>query len=150
MAGDEKRIIIDEDWKAQVEREREEARVKAEQAPQPADAAAGATKDEADAIDGDPLFLSLVQSLVAQALFALGIVAPQGATQVTVDIEQARYLIDTLIMLREKTEGRRTPAETGQLAEAVADLQRAYVVRAQQAQEAALKQSGVDPHNLKK
>ncbi len=140
MTDDEQpKIIIDEGWKAQVEREREEARRKQEEAethapPQEGDAAAP------DAAHGEAThFMLLVDSLAAQSMYALGLIAPQGAQQVMVDIEQARYIIDTLLMLREKTKGNLTAAETGMLTEVLSELQRVFVARTQQMQEAALR-----------
>jgi hypothetical protein len=47
--------------------------------------------------------------------------------QVHRDLEQAADLIDLLILLREKTEGNRTPEETQILDEIVYDLQVRYV-----------------------
>ncbi len=133
MADEEKKIFIDEGWKAQVEREREEARLAAEQAP---------AEDEGDDEAGEAptLFQGLVQTLAAQALFALGAMGPQDGKQVYVDLVESKHCIDTVQMLREKTEGNLSPEESGQLAEILAELQRVYVVRAQQVQEAALRQ----------
>jgi len=139
MADEEPKIIIDEDWKEQVRREREQA----SKEPQESAEETGA-EEEAEASP----FAALVQSLATQALFALGLIAPQDAQQVTVDLPQAQWLIDMLMALREKTKGNLTPEEEGQLTETVAELQRAYMVRAQQAQEAALKNSGVNPQDL--
>ena len=39
------------------------------------------------------------------------------------DLGQAQYLIDLLLLLREKTEGNRTPEETRLLSEVLHDLQ---------------------------
>ena len=64
MADDESRIIIDEDWKSQVQREKEEAKK---------------SSDEKPAEDGDSdqeeasAFTMLVTTLGAQALMALGL-----------------------------------------------------------------------------
>ena len=152
MADDEKKIFIDEGWKAQVAREKEEARAKAEQhdgdVPDAAAADAPATPEpEADAIE--PNFSGLVDSLAMQGLIALGVIGPKDAKEVYVDIASARFIIDTLMMLREKTSGNLTPDETGHLSSALAELQRIYVARAQQVQEQALKQAGVDLNNLR-
>ncbi|NLX96934.1 MAG: DUF1844 domain-containing protein [Rhodopirellula sp.] len=143
--ADEPKIIIDEDWKSQVQREKEEAQktVAAQEGVAETGEEAGQEPEEANP------FMSLVHSLAAQCLLALGAIAPPDAKQITVDIEQARYLIDTLMMLREKTKGNLTPEEEGFLTEALAELQRGYVVRAQQVQDAAFRNAGVDPKNLK-
>ncbi len=157
MADEEKKIFIDEDWKAQVAREKEEARAKAEvqadEAPKAAEGeAAGAQAADAQAGGDEPIeagFTALVTSLATQGLLALGVIAPQDAKEVYVDIASARFIIDTLMMLREKTQGNLTPEESGHLSSALVDLQRFYVARAQQVQEQAMKQAGVDLSSLR-
>ena len=143
MADDEQKIIIDEDWKAQVQREKEQALQATDEEEAP-----GEEEDAEAAMPATP-FTALVNSLAAQCMLALGVIAPRDSQQVTVDIEQAKYTIDMLMMLREKTKGNLTSEEEGLLTEATSELQRGYVVRAQQVQEAALKNSGIDPTNLK-
>jgi hypothetical protein len=142
--ADEPKIFIDEDWKAQVQREKEEAQQKSESDPPKGEA------DEAVAQPGEPSFAGLLQSLAAQCAYALGLIAQQDAKQVMVDIVEAKYCIDTLMMLRGKTKGNLTPEEEGLLANMIAELQQVYVVRAQQVQEAELKKAGIDLGNLGK
>jgi len=50
-----------------------------------------------------------------------------GGGQAKRDLRQAAELIDVLVLLREKTEGRRTPEETKVLHEVVYGLQLRYV-----------------------
>ena len=141
MADDDKpKIIIDEDWKNQVQREKEEARKKAEEAPKPEEKAAPEAEEAS--------FEGLVSGLAMQAMIALGVLAPRDAKEVMIDLRGAKYVIDLLIVLRDKTKGNLTPEEQGYLAESLADLQQTYVLRSQQLQEAALRQTGIDP-NLK-
>lgn len=142
--ADEPKIFIDEDWKAQVQREKEEAQHKAESAPEEGAAGEGEMMPE----PGEPSFAGLLQSLAAQCAYALGLIAQKDANQVMVDIVEAKYCIDTLMMLRAKTKGNLTPEEEGLLANMVAELQQVYVVRAQQVQEAELKKAGIDIGNL--
>jgi hypothetical protein len=140
MADEQPKIIVDEDWKAQVQREKEEAAKKAQaqqEAPERDGGAAPHPPEEAS-------FAALVQTLAMQCAFALGLIAQRDAKQVMVDIVEAKYMIDTLMMLRTKTKGNLTPKEEGVLANTIADLQQAYVMRSQQVQEAALKQAGID------
>ena len=149
MADDEKKIIIDEDWKAQVQREKEEAAkntVEPQEQPEAAEAAA-----DLPGADGapPPPFMQLVQSLMVQGMYALGLIAPQDSKQVMVNLNEAQMVIDMLTALREKTEGNLDPEESGQLAEALSELQRIYLVRAQQVQESTMRQAGIDPTNLK-
>ena len=150
MSDEDKRIFIDEDWKAQVQKEKEEA------AQQDAAKPDEAGEDNAEGAPGQPgeaphpaSFSGLLQSLATQAMMALGLIGAQDSEQVMVDIVGAKYMIDTLDMLKEKTEGNLTEEESSQLTEVLAELQRFYVVRAQQVQEAQLQQAGVDMNNIK-
>ena len=140
MSEEKPKIIIDEDWKAKVQREREEAKKAAQEAnkAQPTEEGVSGPPQEAS-------FALLITGLATQAMLALGALAPQDAKEITVDIGQAKYLVDTLMMLRAKTQGNLTPEEEGTLARTLSDLQRVYVLRVQQAQESALRGSGVDP-----
>ena len=138
MAEEGPKIIIDEGWKAQVEREREEALKPVEK-----------SADEADpelAEAGMSLFDYLVSTLAAQTMFSLGLVAEEGQEKVVVDLGTANHLIDSLMMLREKTKGNLSEDEEKNLNEAVSELQRVFAARAQQAREAALQQPGIDPN----
>lgn len=158
--ADEKKIIIDEDWKAQVRREKEEAARKAAETEKPA-ADASAETDAAeldqdaeldetlDAEAGTP-FMALVQSLATQALLFLGYIPQPNSQEVMVDLAQSRMLIDMIVDLRAKTAGNLNADEEAMLSEAAAELQRAYVVRSQQVQEAAMKRAGVNPQDLKR
>lgn len=139
MSEEEPKIIIDEDWKTQVERERQEAEELAKEAPAPEDAKADEAEEE------HTLFEQLISGFAAQTMVALGLIAPKDAPQVVVDLDHARYMIDTLVMLKEKTKGNLLPREEGSLTEAVSELQRAFAMRAQQVQEAALKGGGNKP-----
>jgi len=139
--ADEPKIFIDEDWKSQVQREKEEARqVKETGEPEAVAGPEPVQPDEAS-------FASLVQSLATQCAFALGLIAPRDSGQVMVDVVEAKFCIDTLMMLRGKTKGNLTPEEDGLLTNTIGELQQIYVVRAQQVQEAALKQAGIDLTN---
>ena len=138
MADEEQKIIVDEDWKAQVERERQDATEAVE--------AGGAAESEQEPEAPDEASLNtLVSMLAGQAMMALGVLTQRDATEVRVDLAEAKYLIDLLVVLREKTEGNLTPEEKGHLTQVVADLQRGYVARSQQMHEAALRSPGGGP-----
>jgi len=138
MADEEPKIIIDEGWKAQVEREREEAEKQADVAPE-------STVDELEEA-GMSLFDYLVSTLAAQTMISLGLVAEEGQEKVVVDLGTAQHLVETLTMLREKTEGNLSEDERKNLNEAIPELQRVFALRAQQAREAAMQQPGIDPN----
>jgi hypothetical protein len=105
---DEKKIIIDEDWKSRVEAEKEEA-AKA----QPASAKASATdvQDVGD-IPMPPASLELLlTTLATESLIAMGQIPHPATGKIEVQRHQATYLIDLIDMLREKTKGNLNPGE---------------------------------------
>ena len=138
VAEEEPKIIIDEGWKAQVERERKEAKKQAEETHE------DAGDDLAEA--GMSLFDYLVSTLAAQTMISLGLVAEEGQDKIVVDLGTANHLIDSLMMLREKTQGNLTADEAKNLTDAVSELQRVFAPRAQQAREAAMQKPGIDPN----
>jgi hypothetical protein len=120
-----KKIIIDEDWKARVEAEREEERKKE------AAASAGGAEEKATARAKRPLprpsLTALITTLALQAMMSLGLVADPKSGPPQPDIDQARHLIDMLQMLEDKTSGNRTPDEDRLLDNTLHDLRMAYV-----------------------
>jgi len=145
MSDDGPKIFIDEGWKAQVQREKEEAAKKlvAESA---AEAPATAPEDADDMVlDYDPeqaSFSALVGSLATQAMFALGLIADPESGQVMVNLDAARYTLDLLAVLTDKTQGNLSPDESKMLLQTSGELEQAFAVRVQQFQEQALRQGG--------
>jgi hypothetical protein len=101
--ADEKKIIVDEDWKTQVEAEREQAAT-AKSAPAPP----AASEDSPDGTD-PPMppasFEMLLTTLATEALLALGQMPHPITGKVEVKRNQAKFLIDTVDVLRQKTAG---------------------------------------------
>ena len=128
--ADEKKIIIDEDWKAQVRAEKEAASKSrpaestADEAAVNAPAGAAATPD----VEMPSASLELLLTMLAtEALVALG-QAPHPATgQVHVQRNQAKYLIDMIEVLREKTKNNLTPGEQQLIEALLHQLRMAYV-----------------------
>jgi hypothetical protein len=117
----EKKIIIDEDWKSQVEAEKEAARIKQQQgqAEQPA------VSEEALLA---PTLTFLASTIYMQGAIAMGLLPnPLSDKQSSVQIDQARHAIDLLSMLQLKTEGNRTPEETEELEGMLHQLRLAYI-----------------------
>lgn len=110
--GDESEKRVDEGWKEEVKREKE--RLRSEQVRKE-----GRKAPEAS-------FMALVQQLATQALLQMGLAAPQGR-QPKLDLDGARYAIDVLQVLQEKTRGNLTPEETKALAAILADLRAGFV-----------------------
>lgn len=117
----EKKIIVDEDWKQQAQKEKEilaaqeEAKKKetgedkAEQAPLP---------------KGN--FAALISMLTTQALFAMGVLKVEGREKEP-DLEMAKYNIDMLETLEEKTKGNLTEEEKKVLENTLSQVRMAYV-----------------------
>lgn len=118
-------IIIDEGWKAQVEREKQTA---AEQSEEPAAAEGESEEYELTVFD------SLISGLAAQTMVALGLTGEEGQ-QVQVDMAYAHHLIATLKMLRDKTEGNLEDGEKANLDEAIGELHRVFMIREEQIRE---------------
>ena len=124
MSEEKPEIFIDEGWKSQVEREKQHVEEEAEQE-------AEAPKEDFTQFD------HLISSLAAQTMMALGLLTPEGETEVPIDLDHAKFTIDTLMMLRDKTKGNLSEAEEANLREAISELQRVFAARVQQAQQAA-------------
>lgn len=117
--NDDKKIIIDDDWKSQVAAEKEALKQEATNAQQSStgDPATGdpATAGEATADSSrqmPPASLEmLVTTLATEAMVALGQFPNPATQEVSLNPEHASYAIDMLAMLEEKTKGNLTPAE---------------------------------------
>jgi hypothetical protein len=77
--------------------------------------------------DGERSLEGLFVMLASSAVVALGEAADPMTGQVRRDPDAAADAIDLLLLLREKTEGNRTPRETQLLEELIYDLQLRYV-----------------------
>lgn len=63
----------------------------------------------------EPSFSALIQLLAEQALLALGVPHPQVPMPPPANPAAARFYVDLLAMLKEKSEGLRTEAESREL-----------------------------------
>lgn len=119
----EKKLIIDEDWKSQVEAEKEAARHAAE----PEQPAPAQPSKEA----GGPLppanLSFLVGTLYLQGAMALGLVPNPMTQKADVRLDQAKHAIDLLAVLQQKTEGNRTPDESEELEAVLYELRMTFV-----------------------
>lgn len=123
MAEEEKKIIVDEDWKQEAQREKEilAAKEKAE----------GGKKGEDEVRERGPLpegnFAALISMLATQALFALGLLQVRGQEERKPDLELAKYNIDMLETLEEKTKGNLTEDEQRVLSSTLSELRMGFV-----------------------
>ena len=117
----EKKIIVDEDWKTQVERERA-----AEQEGAAATSAPGGDKPSPD-IPLPPADLTyLVVTLSMEAFACLGLM-PDKSGKAEKNLPLAKHCIDLLEVLQQKTEGNRTEDETRAFEDTLYQLRMAYV-----------------------
>ena len=123
--ADEKKIIIDEDWKKQAQQEKEILKEKEKAAKeQPVD-----EQDEAG--ERGPLpeasLAGLINMLTTQALFSMGVLQVQGQEGREPDLELARFNIDMLDVLHQKTKGNLTEDEEGALTNTLNELRMGFV-----------------------
>ncbi len=117
---EDKKIIIDEDWKQEAQKEKEILAAQEK---------TGKEKAKEERRRG-PLpkgdFAALVSMLVTQALFALGMLQVEGQKKEP-DLEMAKYNIDMLETVEEKTRGNLSEEEKKVLESTLSQVRMAYV-----------------------
>ncbi len=119
---EEKKIIVDEDWKQQAQKEKE---ILAAQEEAEKEEAQEESKRRGPLPKGN--FAALVSMLVTQALFALGVLEVKGQEKREPDLDMAKYNIDMLEALQEKTKGNLTEQEEKVLENTLNEVRMAYV-----------------------
>lgn len=123
-SSEKPKIIVDEDWKAQVQAEKEAAT-----APSSAGGSAASRAESLAEHEMPPASLTFLCTTIAtQAMIALGQVPNPITGKVEQRLKQAKHYIDTLAVLEEKTAGNRTPDESALLSEILHQLRMAYVM----------------------
>ena len=117
---EEKKIIIDEDWKEQAKKEKD---ILAEQEK----AEKEKTRRQRRQALPEGNFAALVSMLVTQALFSLGLIQVEGQQPREPDLGLAKYNIDMLEMLEAKTKGNLTEQEQKVLTDMLNEVRMAYV-----------------------
>ena len=120
MSG-EKKIIIDEDWKSQVAAEKEAALHKA------ADDPAGPGEDDFDGELPEASFELLISTFVTEAMVALGQFPHPGTGQIEADHGHAKFAIDMLEVIAEKTKGNLNPMEEQGMKDILHQLRMAFL-----------------------
>ena len=119
---EEKKIIVDEDWKAEAQKEKEILAAQEE---------AEKEKKEEVKQGREPLpegnFAALISMLTTQSLFALGLLHVKDQEEKEPDLEMAKYYIDILETIQEKTKGNLTPEEETVLSNTLNELHMGYV-----------------------
>lgn len=126
---DKPKIIVDDDWKAQAQREKEKLAEQVEAGKEATGAAAGPAGERGQLPPAS--FVTLVNTLVTQILFALGGIEDPKTKKRYVDLALAKHHIDTLGVLEEKTRGNLSDDEKRLLDQALYETRMNYVQIAQ-------------------
>ena len=120
MADEEKKIIIDEDWKAQAQKEKEALKEK-EQAEH--------EKESPHPPMPEANFSGLMSMLATQAFYALGLIRPEEDKdkEIQPDFQVAKFNIDMLGMLEEKCKNNLSDEEAGMLKSTLEQLRMLFV-----------------------
>lgn len=126
--AEEKKIIIDEDWKAQVQAEKAAAsKNKAAAAADPAQHSPSAPQGGQSGPMPPASLEMLLTMLATEAMVALGQVPHPATGKPQADLGQAQYLIDLIDVLREKTKGNLSAREEQVIEAFLHELRMAFV-----------------------
>ncbi len=102
---------IDQDWKETAEKEKNNLPKEGKIAPP------------------QPDFSFFVTTLALQASIAMGVMENPADGKKEENLAQARFLIDTMVLLREKTKGNLTPEEGALLENVLYELRMQYIAK---------------------
>ena len=112
------KIIIDDDWKSQVEAEKETLQKELE----------NEQSGEAEPGEMPPASISvLISTLASQAMVMMGHIPDPATGQPVVNKPLAKHFVDTLVVLEEKTKGNLTEDESAMLTEVIHQLRIGFV-----------------------
>jgi len=120
MADKEK--YVDESWKEEASQEKDKLTSSAK-AGQPEDTADHEHKEHAVEVN----FLNYVTSLGFQAMIFMGEIPNPVSNKTEKNLDQSKFLIDTLVMLKDKTEGNLNDQEKQFLENTIYELQLRFV-----------------------
>jgi hypothetical protein len=115
MPDEPKKIIVDDDWKAEARREKERLAEEEQARPQGGGPA------------GPAGFADILNLLVMQAMAGLGMLAAPGGQPLPPNLEMAKHFIDLLQVLEDKTKGNLTPEEKGLLDQVLYEMRMTFV-----------------------
>ena len=116
-SGEEPKIIVDDDWKSQVEREKEELK----------DSGTEPEGESEEHALPPASFMVLMSTLATQAMAAMGLIPDPMTGQPSVNLQMAKHFIDLLGMLQEKTQGNLTEEEANHLRDGLHQLRMIFV-----------------------
>lgn len=120
MTPDDQKIQIDADWKA-------EARAEKERLAREADAAESKRRRPRRGELPQADFGGLVGALASQAITGLGALVDSRTGAVIIDLPGAKFAIDLLGVVEEKTKGNLSPEESQELTQILAELRAQFV-----------------------
>ena len=120
----EKKLIIDDDWKEEARKEKE---VLIEQEKQDGEKKAEAQSSGRSAPLPPADLSGLISMLATQSFFALGVVKTKEDEEPRKDLEMAKFNIDMLGVVEEKTKGNLTDQEASILSDTLQQLRMVYV-----------------------
>ena len=115
--SEEKKIIVDEDWKEEAQREKEMLAAAVEQE----------KESKRPAPPEQATFAMLASGLATQALMCLGDLENPYTKKHESNLPEARFHIDMLEMLEQKTKGNLTPDEAQMMQTLLFDLRMRFV-----------------------
>jgi len=111
MPDEERKIIIDQDWKQEAQREKERLAKEVEQVgPLPA-----------------PSFAELLNLIMVQAMAGMGLLPGPGGERLPPNLEMAKHFVDMLQVLEDKTKGNLTPEEQALLDQVLYESRMTFV-----------------------
>lgn len=111
MSDEPKKIIVDDDWKAEAQREKERL-TQQTQGPEKLP---------------DASFLELLNLIAMQAFAAMGMLATPDGRRIPPDLEMAKHYVDLLQILEDKTRNNLTPEEKKVMDQVMYELRMRYV-----------------------
>ena len=111
MADEEKKIIVDDDWKAEAKKEK--ARLAQETTTQ-------------ESLP-DPTFAELINMIAIQAMVGFGGMAGPGGERIPPNLEIAKHYVDMLQVLEDKIKGNLTDDEKNLLDQVIYEVRMRYI-----------------------
>lgn len=112
--ADEKKIFVDDDWKAQARAEKEKLSEQASKRPEGMPAAS---------------FVELINLLVMQAMAGMGMLAGAGGQPIPPNLELAKHYIDMLQVLEDKTKNNLNAEEKKLMDQVLYEMRMTFVQR---------------------
>lgn len=132
MSEEDPELIIDTDWKAQVEKEKQQAADESTGDAPSSDEVASESQAERGPIPPATLEM-LLTTLYSQTMMSLGAIPNPSTNESSKDLPMAKHFIDTVEMLQEKTKGNTSGDESKMFEEILHVLRMAFVQASKEA-----------------